>query len=1679
MDNKYKNIIIIIIIIFSFTLFSYGNIITKNNFSKGEESNNLSKTVMLNGVDNIEKVEEYSSIIKQYNPSTILVKVSKKNIDNLSQISNNIRIINQNNKYKVNNIDKLLNPNLFINEYNEKEKGLYLINLIVPTHSDWINTIKEENIKIIEYKQNNSYLTKMTPEKKEKIKEKYFVKNIDIYHPKFKLNTPFSEIEKNKKINIISLNKNNKIFNSENITILSKEKIENKFRITLKTNSEKMIKKIIKNNQIIQISKQKKLQLHDEMGSQIIGGGLWFMDEDDNPNTPYRKYGEYGAYINQIGYSGEGVTVAIADTGIGDGTTGDAGVEDFTNNKVIGGYSFGTDETDWTDENGHGTMGAGFIAGDTYLATGYDEYFGFEEGNENYYIAQHLGYNSELFSTKIFDNNGKFLPSRDSYYPIIEKPSQLSDSYIHSNSWGEKSGDSKYNNSLDEVYDQGVRDSNRDNENNNPMVILVSAGNNGSNEKTISSPGTAKNVITVGGSHNYNPDENYNNPEEIANFSSRGFTEDYRIKPDVVAPATSVWSQFTPERDGMLAKADGTSFSNPLVVGASTVVVEWYENIYNKKPSPAMVKSLLINTTNDISNDDPIPNKNEGWGMVDISKLEYPKENPINFELYDQESLLKTGDENKYYFEVENSNNPVKFTLNWTDEEGEGLKNNLDLKLTTPSGKTIVGNAFDNNGDGTSDDGFTYSTAQVMDIFDRNDDGYDDTNNIQNIFIPSSHIENGTYTLQVIGTNITSDSNNDGINNQDYALTGYNVLEDGYFDINIDEENSVLENTVGENISISVNVNNIGDNYDNQKIVLYNENTENILDNEIVELSQNENKYVNLDWSPTDNGNYELGVYSEDDNDFVDVKVYNDESYFDVKIIDSNTPTTIQENLEMSVNISNEGGKDNQNIKLLNFDENVVDNYDLELNPRENEIIPLIWDNTIIGRDNIIVKSENSSDNLEVKIVEEIIIENSRSNNKKYKSDIDNSELKVDLKYDSDNISDLKVLFYDNNDNLIDNITPSNSGVVSTIWENNFQEGKQYNFYSIVKWGSFEDNTIMNNFKINYKPRIEKLYPDNQYFVTGENGDVNLKSEIYDPDNENIFVEFYDNESDNLIDNDLINKDLENAEGVWENLEIGENYYYYVKVYDNLENNKSYIENFNLGSMGMIKIENITPNNKVYDENTDNVNLEFDVAFSDIDNVKVKFYNAKNDNLLQENILLNDNTVRFEWDNLENGEYEWYGVVEGENNVKNTGVNSFDINSSPVIENISPTGMIENENVWVKIITTDDNIGDNMIVSLYDNNDNLIQKDNVENNISKILLESLNRGEKHKYYVKVSDNIDNTISEEKSFHIKEKYDITLNVKDNTGGVINYKINEENYDNIENDKKFQVYENDNLTIKGINYENYLFKEWIGDINDNENSKTIRINKNYDITANFGLKRYLTINVEGNGNTIPSEGNHIYENGETVKITQDSEIGWKFQKWEGDGTNEGDNRIVEMNENKNVTSNFEKVKLIIENNESENNVYDHNTENVLLKVDTIIDETIDNAVVKFYDNNNNLINENITCGGEIKTKMSDINYDYNKWYATIEKGEIENNTETDNFYVKYPYYNLQVNTNGSGSVNITPDNEEYKKNTEVEINANPDNGWYFKEWTGDINETSEIVDIIMNENKEVNAVFEEDN
>ena len=150
----------------------------------------------------------------------------------------------------------------------------------------------------------------------------------------------------------------------------------------------------------------------------------------------------------------------------------------------------------------------------------------------------------------------------------------------------------------------------------NGVVVVSAAGNKGSLKikteqgtvdsyswSSITDPGNAADVITVGATHRTKP-----HTYGISYFSSRGPTGDGRQKPDLVAPGEKITAP-VPGPD--LLSDHGTSMAAPHVSGAAAMMLARYPEFIGQ---PQKVKDILIATATDLGRRKEF----QGAGLVDV-----------------------------------------------------------------------------------------------------------------------------------------------------------------------------------------------------------------------------------------------------------------------------------------------------------------------------------------------------------------------------------------------------------------------------------------------------------------------------------------------------------------------------------------------------------------------------------------------------------------------------------------------------------------------------------------------------------------------------------------------------------------------------------------------------------------------------------------------------------------------------------------------------------------------------------------------------------------------------------------------------------------------------------------------------------------------------------------------------
>ena len=440
----------------------------------------------------------------------------------------------------------------------------------------------------------------------------------------------------------------------------------------------------------------------------------------------------------QLALDGTGQIVAVTDTGLDVQASVQSNANpDFAAARIIHGFSKhdmnpACDANDWSDQRGHGTHVSGTILGSGARSPAGQSFAGMAPG-----------------ARLVVEAGGSGLECLD-----VSNTGYLANAYdagarVQNASWGGPTNGDPINPQYG-GYDGLAQSIDDFLWNHKQHLFVVAAGNNGKDNNqdgvidadSISTPATAKNVLSVGATENDRPPTggcSFGAPENLcwslygysnapfatnfvsdniagmAAFSSRGPADDGRIKPEIVAPGVNIISARSHDSNasyGFIFNADyaydsGTSMSAPVVSGLAALVRQWLAQDRGiAAPSAALVKALLLNGAADIApgqygtgaqREIPAawPNNVEGWGraiMTDTVGLGGTDRIWLR-----ENAGIQTSGVVSYTVAVSDSQ-PLRITLAWTDYPavalvGKTLVNDLDLEVETPDGTIVRGNA--------------------------------------------------------------------------------------------------------------------------------------------------------------------------------------------------------------------------------------------------------------------------------------------------------------------------------------------------------------------------------------------------------------------------------------------------------------------------------------------------------------------------------------------------------------------------------------------------------------------------------------------------------------------------------------------------------------------------------------------------------------------------------------------------------------------------------------------------------------------------------------------------------------------------------------------------------------------------------------------------------------------------
>ncbi|MFK7787264.1 MAG: S8 family serine peptidase, partial [Crocinitomicaceae bacterium] len=425
-------------------------------------------------------------------------------------------------------------------------------------------------------------------------------------------------------------------------------------------------------------------------------GAFYYFEQIDPPSLPenlvgvtnHRSNTLASSYANGLHYTGNGVTVMLQDNSRLDEHI------DYTGRFINDGSA--------TNSGDHGEHCGGIIAG---------------AGNIDP-TARGMAYGAEVLVYGSSNNNFNDVPT-------LYNSSNMR---ITSKSYG--NGTNAGYTTLASELDEQVRLM--------PELIHVFSGGN-SNGGGSTAAGSqwfnvtgghkaGKNVLAVG---------NLTRFDVISNSSSRGPSADGRIKPDICAVGSSVYSTIDPNNYGTKS---GTSMACPGVAGVLAQLYEAYKDLNGgSNPESALMKASILNTADDLGNSGP--DFIYGWGRINARRAFDVLSNNQYFS-----GNISQGTNISHSITVPAGIEQIRVMVHWSDYEAvpnasQVLVNDINMTVVSPSNVTTNPWILDNTPNST-----LLNMPAVQ--------GVDHTNNMEQVTIDTPLP--GVYTINLNGFAIPS-----------------------------------------------------------------------------------------------------------------------------------------------------------------------------------------------------------------------------------------------------------------------------------------------------------------------------------------------------------------------------------------------------------------------------------------------------------------------------------------------------------------------------------------------------------------------------------------------------------------------------------------------------------------------------------------------------------------------------------------------------------------------------------------------------------------------------------------------------------------------------------------------------------------------------------------------------------
>jgi|GEM_PF-239078 len=603
-----------------------------------------------------------------------------------------------------------------------------------PVRQDWLRQLRRMGIKTFGYLPHYAVMAKLDPAQCEDVRGLASVAWVGIFQPAYKLEEKLLNASGIRKV-VVQITPDEDYKPVTELLLKHSAVLDditvNPAGVTITATFDAgLIPDLARLQEVMWMQEWGECTTCNNMGQWVTQTG-WRNAAPSNTDTAARR-------VWTRGVRGQRIVLGVTDTGLNLAPTGHDMFRDPAmpvtppgiwpgHRKVVAYKCF--QGADAAEGQYHGSHVNGTVAGDDSAV-----------GGASYYDG--MAIKARLYFEDVTNGTSFIIPTNFwSVWDTVHASRGLPDSlrcYQHSGSWGWSNSSGTYlvQDASTDAYAWAHKD----------FLNIMAAGNE-YNARTIRNPGIAKNVVTVGAL------QNGTLSNAIASFSSRGPTQDGRIKPTICAPGDLIYSSTRSPATNTYSSMSGTSMATPMTNGAVGLIRCYLKEGYYPSGaktvadtfgyiSSALLRSMAIVSADPNVGSYVVPDNNIGWGRIDIDSVLYFAGDKRRLMLRDDTVGLSTGQFYEYTFRADSSTIPLRICLTWTDTAGAvnanpTLVNNLDLLVTAPGGATYYR-------------GNQYTSGQST----VNPSNWDNLNTEECVRVNSPAV--GTWTLRVNASNVVT-----------------------------------------------------------------------------------------------------------------------------------------------------------------------------------------------------------------------------------------------------------------------------------------------------------------------------------------------------------------------------------------------------------------------------------------------------------------------------------------------------------------------------------------------------------------------------------------------------------------------------------------------------------------------------------------------------------------------------------------------------------------------------------------------------------------------------------------------------------------------------------------------------------------------------------------------------------